>query len=136
MKRLSRMIPLLVLAALSAIAPSAQARLTQLVIERVQPFAGGMRFGEVGAYEHVSGVARGELDTREQVLPQSGPSGGERVLWARQGGGQAGLEYPGGLHQGGVDVETQQPLHPVRTSEGQCEAPVVAPNINALLPVK
>lgn len=35
MKHLSRMIPLLVLAALSAIAPSAQARLTQLVIERV-----------------------------------------------------------------------------------------------------
>ena len=51
MKRLSRLIPLLVLAALSAIAPSTQARLTQLVIERVQPFAGGMRFGEVGAYE-------------------------------------------------------------------------------------
>ena len=40
----------------------AQARLTQLVIERVQPFAGGMVFGEAGAYEHVSGVARGELD--------------------------------------------------------------------------
>ena len=65
MKRLSRMIPLLVLAALSAIAPSAQARLTQFVIERVQPFAGGMRFGEVGAYEHVSGVARGELDKND-----------------------------------------------------------------------
>ena len=65
MKHLSRMIPLLVLAALSAIAPSAQARLTQLVIERVQPFAGGMRFGEVGAYEHISGVARGELDKND-----------------------------------------------------------------------
>ena len=35
MKRLSRLIPLLVLATLSAIAPSTQARLTQLVIERV-----------------------------------------------------------------------------------------------------
>ena len=40
----------------------AQARITQLVIERIAPFAGGMRFGEVGAYEHVSGIARGELD--------------------------------------------------------------------------
>jgi hypothetical protein len=40
----------------------AEARITQLVIERVQPFAGGMPFGAAGAYEHVSGIARGELD--------------------------------------------------------------------------
>ncbi len=40
----------------------AEARLTQLLIERVAPFAGGMSFGDAGAYEHVSGKARGEID--------------------------------------------------------------------------
>jgi hypothetical protein len=59
---MKRVLPLLLLALSALPAAPAQARITQLVIERVQPFAGGKAFGNAGAYEHVSGVARGELD--------------------------------------------------------------------------
>jgi hypothetical protein len=41
---------------------SAQARITAITIDRVEPFAAGTSFGSVGAYERVAGVARGELD--------------------------------------------------------------------------
>jgi hypothetical protein len=40
----------------------ANARITSLQINSIAPFAAGMAFGETGAYERVSGVARGELD--------------------------------------------------------------------------
>jgi hypothetical protein len=40
----------------------ANARITSLQIDRIEPFAAGIAFGETGAYERVRGVARGELD--------------------------------------------------------------------------
>jgi hypothetical protein len=40
----------------------ANARITSLRIDRIEPFAAGLAFGETGAYERVSGVASGELD--------------------------------------------------------------------------
>lgn len=40
----------------------ANARITSLRIDHIEPFAAGMAFGDSGAYERVSGVARGELD--------------------------------------------------------------------------
>ena len=39
-----------------------QARITDLGQQKVEPFAEGAQFGATGAYERVSGVARGELD--------------------------------------------------------------------------
>jgi hypothetical protein len=51
-----------VLALSGAFATPAQARITEIRIERIQPFAGGTEFGDVGAYERVAGVAKGELD--------------------------------------------------------------------------
>jgi len=41
---------------------SASARVTTVRIDRVEPFANGMSFGDSGAYERVIGIARGELD--------------------------------------------------------------------------
>jgi Alpha/beta hydrolase domain len=51
-----------VLGLAAALASPAEARITEIRIERIQPFAGGMEFGDVGAYERVVGVAKGELD--------------------------------------------------------------------------
>lgn len=48
-------------AAVSLIVP-AEARITEVDVRTVMPFAGGHSFGSVGAYERVSGVAKGELD--------------------------------------------------------------------------
>jgi hypothetical protein len=39
-----------------------QARITDAGAPKVEPFADGAQFGAVGAYERVSGVAKGELD--------------------------------------------------------------------------
>lgn len=50
----------LAIAALAA-AP-VQGRIIEIRIDRVQPFADGMKFGETGAYERVVGAAKGELD--------------------------------------------------------------------------
>ncbi len=49
-------------AALVVLAAPAEARITALVVDKVEPFADGAAFGEVGAYERVSGTAKGELD--------------------------------------------------------------------------
>jgi len=49
-------------ATLVALAAPAQARITELVIDKVEPFADGMAFGAAGAYERVIGTAKGELD--------------------------------------------------------------------------
>lgn len=46
----------------ASIAMQAEARVTSIRVDRVEPFAAGMSFGDVGAYERVSGVAKGELD--------------------------------------------------------------------------
>lgn len=40
----------------------AQARITQIEVVTVEPFADGAEFGPAGAYERVIGAARGELD--------------------------------------------------------------------------
>ena len=50
------------LAALAAAVPAAHARITAVTIDAVESFAGGTAFGSVGAYERVSGTAKGELD--------------------------------------------------------------------------
>jgi hypothetical protein len=41
---------------------SAEARITRLEILRTEPAFGGQVFGDVGAYEHVTAIAHGELD--------------------------------------------------------------------------
>ncbi len=53
-------IPMLLAALL--IAGSAQARVTSMRIDTVEPFASGQSFGATGVYERVIGVAKGELD--------------------------------------------------------------------------
>ena len=40
----------------------AQARITEINVQQVEPFAGNAVFGKTGAYERVWGVAKGELD--------------------------------------------------------------------------
>ena len=45
-----------------ACAGAAQARITELGQQKVETFAEGAPFGSAGAYERVSGVAKGELD--------------------------------------------------------------------------
>jgi hypothetical protein len=40
----------------------AQARITEIAIDHVEPFAEGSEFGSAGAYERVIGTAKGELD--------------------------------------------------------------------------
>jgi hypothetical protein len=53
-----------------AAAPAA-ARLTEITVTAVEPFAGGARFGDTGAYQRVKGTFKGELDPadpRNQVI--------------------------------------------------------------------
>ncbi|MFO1271568.1 MAG: alpha/beta hydrolase domain-containing protein [Rubrivivax sp.] len=46
-----------------ALGPGAvAARIVEMTVQQVQPFAGGRAFGDAGPYERVTGVARGELD--------------------------------------------------------------------------
>lgn len=52
---------MLAAAACICLAP-AQARVTQINVQRVEPFARNTAFGDTGAYERVWGVAKGELD--------------------------------------------------------------------------
>ena len=40
----------------------ARARITEIRIGTIEPFADGQPFGEAGSYERVTGIARGELD--------------------------------------------------------------------------
>ncbi len=54
--------PILLLLAAFMIAGTANARVTSVRIDTVEPFAGGQSFGATGAYERVIGVAKGELD--------------------------------------------------------------------------
>jgi hypothetical protein len=46
----------------AVLASSAQARITEIKIDTVVPFAEGQPFGEAGSYERVTGTAKGELD--------------------------------------------------------------------------
>ena len=41
---------------------AAQARITEINVQKVEPFSGNATFGKTGAYERVWGVAKGELD--------------------------------------------------------------------------
>ena len=52
----------LLFVALLSCAGLVQARITDPGQQKVEPFADGAQFGAAGAYERVSGVARGELD--------------------------------------------------------------------------
>jgi hypothetical protein len=45
-----------------ALAGGVEARIDSLGTPKIEPFANGAAFGDAGAYERVSGVARGELD--------------------------------------------------------------------------
>ena len=59
------------LAALIALSTGAQARITDPGTPKIEPFADGAQFGAAGAYERVSGVAKGELDpadSRNRVI--------------------------------------------------------------------
>jgi hypothetical protein len=47
-----------------AFAAHANARITEIRIDAVEPFAEGQSFGAAGAYERVRGVAKGELDPK------------------------------------------------------------------------
>src|SRR6266536_4778597 len=51
-------------AAAFAFAANANARITEIRIDAVEPFAEGGSFGPAGAYERVRGVAKGELDPK------------------------------------------------------------------------
>ena len=46
----------------SVSSPPANARITEIRIDAVEPFIDGHAFGTVGAYERVKGIAKGELD--------------------------------------------------------------------------
>jgi hypothetical protein len=57
------------LAAVAALAPlafaaGAQARITEIRVDAVEPFADGQSFGRAGAYVRIRGVAKGELDPK------------------------------------------------------------------------
>jgi len=58
---------LLVALAACLAAAIAEARITEIGVQRVEPFADGASFGASGAYERVSGVAKGELDPGEEL---------------------------------------------------------------------
>jgi hypothetical protein len=45
----------------------AQAKIIAVTVDRVEDFAGGMSFGDVGAYERVIGTAKGELDPKNAL---------------------------------------------------------------------
>lgn len=60
-------------AMLVGIATAAEARITQIRVETVEPFAGGASFGDTGAYEKVSGVVAGEIDPSD---PRNKPIAG------------------------------------------------------------
>ncbi len=60
---MSRNLPLVAaLCAAVIVAAPAGARVTQVDIAAVEPFADGAKFGDTGAYERVRGTFRGELD--------------------------------------------------------------------------
>ena len=48
--------------ALAVLTATAQARVTRIEITRQEPFAGGVPYGNTGAYEKIVGRFRGELD--------------------------------------------------------------------------
>ncbi len=54
----------LVLAFLFAISPPARAELRDLQVLKREPFAGGVAFGDVGAYEKITGIARFAIDPK------------------------------------------------------------------------
>src|SRR5438876_2454956 len=47
-----------------AFAVNADARIIEIRIDAVEPFADGQSFGAAGAYQRVRGVAKGELDPK------------------------------------------------------------------------
>src|ERR1051325_8043494 len=51
----------------SALPPSASARITKIVIDKREPFAGGHEFPVTGAYEKLTGKAYGEVDPKNPL---------------------------------------------------------------------
>jgi hypothetical protein len=51
------------LAPLAAVTP-AQAHITEIRVDAVEPFAGSQAFGKAGAYVRIRGIAKGELDPK------------------------------------------------------------------------
>ena len=64
MDGLRRALRLAILAAVTCVLP-AHARITEINVQKVEPFANGATFGNAGAYERVWGVAKGELDPND-----------------------------------------------------------------------
>ena len=83
--------------AIATLAAPASARVTQVVIKTVEsPAFGGKTFGEVGAYERVSGQIVGEVDPKDRrnavivdidLAPKS-PNGTVMVKSLPAGGGR------------------------------------------------
>lgn len=61
MEEIVKSLRLAVLAIVVCTSP-AHARITEINVQKVEPFANGATFGNAGAYERVWGVAKGELD--------------------------------------------------------------------------
>ena len=57
-----RALQILGTAVLAVAATAASARITEVTVPKVPKFAEGAAFGTAGAYERVTGIARGELD--------------------------------------------------------------------------
>jgi hypothetical protein len=52
---------------LATLALPAHGEITAIVVDTVEPFADGMSFGAVGAYERVTGTAKGALDPKDPL---------------------------------------------------------------------
>jgi hypothetical protein len=57
----------LIAGGLLALCVAAEARVTRIEVQRHEPFASGQPFGDVGAYEKVSGRFHGELDPAQML---------------------------------------------------------------------
>ena len=57
-----KLLRLVILAAACTWTFAVHARITEINVQKVEPFANGATFGNTGAYERVWGVAKGELD--------------------------------------------------------------------------
>ena len=97
------------LLALTLAAAPAAARVTEINIASVEPFATGAAFGDAGAYERVKGTFRGELDPadpRNRVIVNLDKA-------PRNAAGK--VEYRGGLlHAAPGGPGARQPQDPLR----------------------
>lgn len=64
---MTRSIFILLALVVGGLATSAEAEITAITIDRVEPFADGATFGDAGVYERVIGTAAGELDPKDPL---------------------------------------------------------------------